>query len=95
MATKSKLERAVEDGAGRLNDAQREIVLSQLRDYKRNRARIDVIDSTLSSMDKLPVAGVDGARVSLAQRTALVAERGKLAEANNAISSRLFEQLGD
>ena len=95
MGRKTKLEQAVEARAAGMNDAQRELVLSQLRDFRRNRARISKIDDTLAAMDRQPVAGPDGARVHLAQRTALVAERGKLAEDNTAIRARLYEQMGD
>lgn len=93
MATKSKLETAVEKHAGRLNDARRELVLSQFSVYKRNRARILQIEETLGLMDAQPVSGPDGARVHLAQRTALASERNGLVEANNAIASSLFSQL--
>ena len=93
MATKSKLDLAVEKHAGRLNDAQRELVLSQLSDHKRNRARIAQIEETLRLMDVQPVSGPDGTKVHLAQRMSLTSERAQLIDTNNGIASRLFEQL--
>lgn len=95
LGRKTKLEQAVEAQASGMNDAQREIVMSQLRDLRRNGARITKIDDALRAMDMQPASDADAARVSLAQRTALVAERGKLAEANDAIKNSLFGKMGD
>jgi hypothetical protein len=91
---KTKLERAVETQASELNDAQRELVLSQYRDYKRNRERISRIDETLKMIDLQPVVGPDGAKVHLASRMQLADERSRLMEVNNGIAAKLFEQLG-
>ena len=94
MATKSKLEQAVERQASKLNDAQRELLLSQFSVYKRNNARISEIE------DALGFKGVrfgDGRETAafLAQRAALATERSQLVSANNEIASRLFTQLKD
>ena len=94
MGTKSKLELAVEERAASLNEVQRELVMDRLKDYRRNRARIAKIDERLKAMDSQPCVWPEDAKVNLAHRTALIAERGKLAEANDAISSKLFDQLG-
>lgn len=95
MATKSKLEQAVEQQASNLNDAQRELVMSQFSAYKSNRSRIIQIEETLRLMDVQPVAGPDGTRIHLAQRMALSNERNQLVETNSTIASKLFSQLGD
>lgn len=94
VATKSKLEQAVERQASALNDAQKELVLSQFAVYKRNKSRIDQIDETLRMMDLQPVQGPDGTKVHLAQRMTLATERSQLADTNNNIASKLFSQLG-
>lgn len=94
VATKSKLERAVEDGASKMNDAQREIVMSQFRDYKRNKARISEIDGEISAQVHFP-AGSDAMKAQLARKMSLDNERALLVKANNEIAAKLFEQLAD
>lgn len=94
MATKSKLEQAVEKQASSLNDAQREIVLAQFSTYKRNKVRISQIEDTLSLVNMQPALMPEKAQVLLAQRASLVSERSQLVEANNEIAASLFTQLG-
>ena len=93
MATKSKLEQAVETQAANLNDAQREIVRSQFREYKRNRARITEIDDELRSAQMRSKSGADP-KALVARNMALANERTQLVTANNDIAAKLFDQLG-
>ena len=85
MATKSKLEKAVEDRVSSLNEAQRELVLSQLSDFKRNKGRIAEIEDALVTSGRHPSA----------ERSMLATERAQLVTANNEIAAKLFNQLKD
>ena len=92
MATKSKLEQAVEAQASNLNDAQREIVMSQFKLYKQNRARISEIgDELRASRRAAPVES----KAQVARNMALVNEMSQLVNANNGIAANLFDQLSD
>ncbi len=95
LATKSKLEQAVEKQASCLNDAQRHLVMSQFSDYKENKARISEIDDRIEMMDVQVLANPELEKLKLAQRSTLVSERNQLKEANAAIAAKLFPQLGD
>lgn len=85
MPTKTKLEKAIEDGVSSLNDAQRQLVLAQFSDWKRNKARIVEIEDML----KLKKPGHDE------QRCDLVNERAQLIDVNGRILARLSDQLSD
>ena len=85
MATKSKLEQAVEKKASSLNDAQKELVLSQFSVYKRNKARIAEIEDVLRISSCTPST----------DRSNLATERNQLTIANNEIAAKLFQQLKD
>ncbi len=85
LATKSKLEKAVEKGAASLNEAQREIVISQFSEFKKNKARILEIETTLRTSGREPSV----------QRSMLSTERAQLISSNNEIADRLFKQLQD
>ena len=88
MPTKTKLEKAVEENASALNDAQRELVLAQFADWKRNRTRIAQVEDTLRLSRSKDSPG--------SQKTAeLVNERAQLIDINGRIAKRLFEQLSD
>ena len=95
LATKSKLEQAVEKQASCLNDAQRHLVMSQFSDYKANKARISEIDDRIEMMDVQVLANPELEKLKLAQRSTLVSERNQLKEANAAIAAKLFPQLGN
>lgn len=95
LATKTKLERAVEEQLESLNDAQREIVLSQLSDYRRNRARISEIDARTDALNAAPCATREAVRMKQAERSGLSYERNQLAIANSRISADLFDLLDD
>lgn len=90
MATKSKLEKAVEGRVGNMNEAQKELVLSQLSVYKRNRTRMADITVRLKAMDSVSLT-----RDEIAERSALSYEFNQIATANSRISAELFSQLGD
>ena len=94
MATKSKLEQAVERQASCLNDAQKGLLLSQFDTYKRNKAKISEIDDQLGMMDVQALANPDTERLRLARRATLVSEKSQLQEVNSTISAKLFDQLG-
>lgn len=95
MPTKSNLEKAVEEKAKSLNDAQREIVLSQFSVYKQNRTRIRQIHDRLMAIDAQPPATFEETRFRQSQRAALAYESNQLATANNEIADKLFAQLSD
>lgn len=94
MATKSKLERAVERQAATLNDAQKELILSQFAIYKRSKARIADVENKIAVIDMQKSLVPEKAKMQLAQRASLVSERSLLVEGNNEIAAKLFEQLG-
>ena len=93
MATKSKLEQAVERQAENLNEVQRHLVMSQLSDFKRNKARMAEIDDKVGMMDVQMLASPEKKEFRLAQRQNLIEERGYLSEANIKIAANLFAQL--
>ena len=95
MATKTKLEQAVEEQASSLNDARREIVLSQFSTYKRNKARMLEIDSSLKMLAAKTTSTGDEAREKHAERSSLSYEYTQLATANSRIASELFDLLGE
>lgn len=95
MATKSKLEQAVERQAEGLNEVQRHLVMSQFSDFKRNKARIAEIDDKVGMMDVQMLANPEQEKLKLAQRSTLVSERNQLVEANNGIAANLFAQLSE
>lgn len=89
--SKSKLEKAIEDGVSNLNDAQKQLVLAQFADWKRNKARIAEIEDTLS----LRQSSATSTSARNAQRAELVAERAQLIDVNGRILARLTDQLSD
>lgn len=92
MATKSKLERAVEQQASNLNPAQKELVMSQFSTYKWNKSRIECIEDSLRVIDSTHL-DKEKADMLLGKRDSLVSERNQLSIANSNISAKLFEQL--
>jgi len=96
MATKSKLEQAIERQARDLPEAQRELVLSQFSTYKWNKRRMDELQDQLKLMDRQPPPADPAAYKTFVQhRKAITSERTQLSNANNSISSKLFMQLKD
>lgn len=95
VATKTKLEQAIEERASTLNDAQRELVMSQFSTYKRNRARMAEIDSQLKILNSMHTATREEVRMKQAERSTLSYEHNQLATANSKIAAELFDQLGD
>lgn len=93
MATKSKLEQAVDSQIERLNDAQRELVLSQFAIYKRNKQRIADIDSQMPLLEPKNAHSVNDVQLRQSQRTALAYERSQLATSNSRIATELFGLL--
>ena len=93
MATKSKLERAVEERAKTLNDAQRELLLSQFRTYKDNKARIVALENRIGVLDVQNLANPDKEKLRLAERSSLVMEKSQLTEVNDGIAANLFKHL--
>ena len=95
MATKTRLEKAVEQQVSKLNDAQKELALSQLGIYKQNSARIADIDAKLDAINATSAPTMDSFRYKQSQRTTLAYERSQLAMANSKIASDLFDFLED
>ena len=93
MATKSKLEQAVEQRAASLDDAQREIVLSQLSVYKHNRQRISDIKDRLVAIDAAGASTLEEGRFKQTQRASLAYEKNQLETANSQIASDLFGMM--
>ena len=95
VATKSKLEQAVEKQVECLNDVQKHLVMSQFSDFKRNKARIAEIDDKVGMTDVQMLANPEQEKLRLAQRATLVSERNQLVETNNGIAANLFAQLSE
>jgi hypothetical protein len=93
MSTKSKLEQAVENQIANLNDAQRELVLSQFSIYKQNKAAIAEIDSKLPLLEPKYAHSIDEVKMQQTQRMSLTYERNQLATANSKIATELFALL--
>lgn len=93
MATKSKLEQAVERQAALLNEAQREIVLSQLSVYKQNAARMAKISDELVAVNARATVTRDELRAKQSDRASLVYEQNQLSTANSKIATDLFNFL--
>lgn len=89
--SKSKLEKAIENGISELNDAQKQLVLAQFADWKRNKARIAEIEDALS-LNRSSAASTSARN---AQRAELVNERAQLIDVNGRILARLSDQLSD
>ena len=93
MATKTKLEQAVEKQADQLDEAQRELVLSQFDTYKWNKNRMRQIESELGLLESRVPMEPKEFKMYIARRKSLTVERNQLATSNNSISSKLFMQL--
>lgn len=91
--SKSKLEIAVEKHAGRLGDAQRELVKSQFSIYKQNKARLAEIKDRLKTVDAMQTVTLDEVRAKQAQRSSLSYEYNQIATANSRIAAELFDFL--
>jgi hypothetical protein len=90
MATKSKLEQAVEQKAADLNDAQRELVKSQLSAYKVIVARLSQIKSQLDAVNARSVTTREEVRDKQAYRASLTYEQAQLSTASARIAAELF-----
>ena len=93
MATKSKLEQAVDKRAAMLGDAQRELVLSQFSVYKQNKQRLADIKDRMVSIDSVGTATLEEVRFKQAQRASLAYEKNQIETANSKIAADLFELL--
>lgn len=93
MASKTKLELAVERHASALNDAQRELVMTQLSTYRRNLARLSQLESELAALDAKQAVDREGVRVKQAQRAVIASEHSQLAQANSRIAVDINELL--
>lgn len=91
LVSKSKLEKAIEDGLSGLNEAQKQLVRAQFSDWKRNKARISEIEDVL----RLRQSSATSTSARNAQRAELVAERAQLIDVNGRILARLTDQLSD
>ena len=91
LLAKSKLEKAIEEAITGLNDAQKQLVLAQFSDWKRNKARIAQIEDML----RLRQSSATSTSARAAQRAELMAERTQLMDLNGRILARLTEQLSD
>ena len=89
--SKSKLEKAIEEGISGLNDTQKQLVLAQFADWKRNKTRIAEIEDAL----RLGKSSAVTTSARNAQRAELVAERAQLIDVNGRILARLTDQLSD
>jgi len=93
MATKSKLEQAVEKHSAHLGDARRELVMTQFSVYKQNNARMAEIKQSIAKVDSMKASTLDEVRYKQAQRSALSYEYNQLATANSRVASDLFSVL--
>lgn len=90
---KSKLERAVEERASDLNDAQKELVMSQLSAYRKNLARLSKVESEIAAVNAVQAATREDVRLKQARRASLTYEHGQLTTANSRIAADLNEFL--
>ena len=90
---KSKLERAVEERASGLNDAQKELVMSQLSIYRKNLARLSKVESEIAAVNAVQAATREDVRLKQARRASLTYEHGQLTTANSRIAADLNEFL--
>jgi hypothetical protein len=90
LATKSKLEQAVERHAGKLNEAQGELVRAQFSTYRKNLERLSRLEDELKSVNALQPTTREEVRAKQAQRASLTYEQGQLSTANAKIASELF-----
>lgn len=74
-----------------MNGAQREIVKSQLAEYRRNSARLARLDDEIRAVNARPTVTRDEVRVKQAERSALSYEYNQLATANSRIAGELFD----
>lgn len=87
MATKTKLEQAIDKQAGNLDEAQYRLVMAQFSTYDWNRRRIEQIESIIE-------LGEGGGRpLDAKARKQLMTERHQLTTDNVSISTKLFMQL--
>jgi len=93
MATKSKLEQAVDRRAATLGDAQRELVLSQFSVYKQNKQRLADLKDRMVAIDSFRTASLEEVRFKQAQRASFAYEKNQLETANSKIAADLFELL--
>ena len=95
MGTKSKLERAVEEKAGTLNDAQKEVVMSQLSAYRHIKSQSYEVSDKLDALSATPAASHEEAKLKMADRMNLAYEYNQLSTACSKIASELFSLLDD
>lgn len=93
MATKSKLEQAVERQIDSLNDAQKELVRTQLSQFRRNDARLAQVEAEIRNVDSSPAHTRAEVRERQAARAALSYEHNQLSTANSRIADSLFDFL--
>lgn len=87
MATKTKLESAVEKQAKTLDDAQYRLLMAQFSTYDWNRRRIEQIEGIIELGES------SGKPLDAKSRKALMTERHQLTVDNVSISTKLFMQL--
>lgn len=87
MATKTKLESAINKQASSLDEAQYRLLMAQFSTYDWNRRRIEQIESII----ELGEGG--GNPLDPKARKALMTERHQLTVDNVSISTKLFMQL--
>ena len=95
MATKSKLEQAVEKRAAELDPAQREILLAQFATYKQNKRRQSELLDLLSAIGARPTATLDELRAKQADRAAASIEYNQVTTANSRLAADIFAMLGE
>ena len=95
MATKSKLEQAVETQIEGMNDAQRELMKSQLSNYRKSKSLMAKIEDEISVLNAKPTATREDLRLKQTVRAAMTHEYSQLSIASNEIASTLFDKLED
>jgi len=93
LATKSKLDKAVDEAIEGLNEAQKELVRSQLSVYKQNKARMAALKDQQAAVDAMTAPTFEELRAKQAQRSTLSYEYNQLATANSRIAADIFEFL--
>lgn len=95
MATKSKLEKAIDEQADKLNHAQAELVRSQYETYMRNKRRMAELDQMLKAANANRAVTREEIRALQAERSTIAYEYNQLSTANSRIQAELFNQLSD
>lgn len=93
MATKTKLEQAVEAQAKELSAAERELVMAQLSTYMWNKRRMGEIEDQIKLIALKPADEPKNIKAQVSLRKQLMSERHQLTTENISITTKLLMKL--